>query len=65
MLRYKTDNPENSSAQVRLFGRTKEEEKFQQIVYINYILNEFVYLLDVVNSVYEKSINNPPICNVL
>ena len=33
--RYKTDSPETSYAQVRLFGRKKEEEKFQQIVYVN------------------------------
>ena len=32
LLRYKVDNPETSYAQVRLFGRKKEEEKFQQIV---------------------------------
>ena len=35
LLRYKVDNPETSNAQVRLFGRKKEEEKFQQIVYVN------------------------------
>ena len=29
MLRYKVDNPDNSFAQVRLFGRKTEEEKFQ------------------------------------
>ena len=34
LLRYKVDNPETSYAQVRLFGR-KEEEKFQQNVYVN------------------------------
>ena len=32
LLRCKVDNPETSYAQVRLFGRKKEEEKFQQIV---------------------------------
>ena len=64
LLRYKADNPETSYAQVRLFGR-KEEEKFQQIVYVNYKLDEFVYLLDVMNSVYDKVIANQPICNVL
>ena len=56
LLRYKLDNPETSYAQVRLFGRKKEEEKFQQIVYVNYKLDEFVYLLDVMNSVYDKVI---------
>ena len=65
LLRYKADNPETSYAQVRLFGRKKEEEKFQQIVYVNYKLDDFVYLLDVMNSVYDKVIANQPICNVL
>ena len=64
-LRYKVDNPDNSFAQVRLFGRKTEEEKFQQFVYVNYKLDEFIYLLDVMNSVYDKLIANQPICNVL
>ena len=42
LLRYKVDNPETSYAQVRLFGRTKEEVKFQQIVYVNYKLDDFI-----------------------
>ena len=65
LLRYKVHNPETSYAQVRLFGRKNEEEKFQQIVYVKYRLNEFIYLLDVMNSVYDKVIANQPICNVL
>ena len=65
LLRYKVDNSETSYAQVRLFGRKKEEEKFQQIVYVNYRLDDFVYLLDVMNSVYDKVIANQPICNIL
>ena len=40
LLRYKVDNPETSYPQVRLFGRKKQEEKFQQIVYFNYKLDE-------------------------
>ena len=51
LLRYKADNPDTSYAQARLFGRKTEEEKFQQIVYFDYKLDEFVYLLDVMNSV--------------
>ena len=35
LLRYKVDIQETSYAQVRLFGRKKEAEKFQQIVYVN------------------------------
>ena len=60
LLRYKVVNPETSFAQVRLFGRKKEEEKFQQIVYVNHKLEEFVYLLDVMNSVYDKVIASQP-----
>ena len=65
LLRYKMDNPETSYGQIRLFGRKKEEEKFQQIVCFNYKLDEFVYLLDVMHSVYGKVIANQLICNVL
>ena len=42
LLWYKVDNPESSYAQVRLFGRKTEEEKFQQSVYVNYKLEEFI-----------------------
>ena len=35
LLRCKVDNPESSYAQVRLIQRKSEEEKFQQIVYVN------------------------------
>ena len=65
LLRYKVENPDTSYAQVRLLGRKNEEEKFQQIVYVNYRLDEFLYLLDVMNSVYDKVIANQPICNIL
>ena len=65
LLRYKVDNPETSYAQVRLFRWKKGEEKFQQIVFVNYKLDEFVYLLDVMNSVYYEVIANQPICKVL
>ena len=65
LLRYNVDNPETSYAQVRLFGRKKEEGKFQQIVYVNYRLDDFVYLLDVMKSVYDEVIANQPICNNL
>ena len=65
LLRYKVDNPETSYAQVRLCGRKKEEEKFQQIVYVKYKLDEFIYLLDVINSVYDELNANQPFCNFL
>ena len=56
LLRYKPENPESSYAQVRLFELKKVEEKFEQIVYVNYKLDELVYLLDVMNSVYHRVI---------
>ena len=65
MLRYNVDKPESSYTQVRLFVRKKEDQKFQQVVYVNYKFEEFIYLLDVMNSVYDKVITNQPICNVL
>ena len=65
LLGYNVDKPESSYAQVRLFARKKEDEKFQQVVYVNYKLEEFIYLLDVTNSVNDKVIANQPICIVL
>ena len=56
LLRYSVDKPESSYAQVRLIARKKEDEKFQQVAYVNYKLEDFIYLLDVVNSVYDKVI---------
>ena len=65
MLRYNVEKPETSYVQVRLFGRRKDEEKFNQVVYRIYKLDEFLYLLDVMNSVYDIVIANEPVCNVL
>ena len=65
LLRYNVDKPESSYVQVRLFARKKEDEKFQQVVFVNCKFEEFIYLLDVMNSVYDKVITNQHICNVL
>ena len=64
MLRYDVEKPETSYVQVRLFRRRKDEEKFNQIFYVNYNFHEFIYSLDVMNSVYDKVIANEPLCNV-
>ena len=64
LLQYNVDKPESSYAQVRIFSRKKENEKFQQVVYVNYKLEEFIYLLDVMNSVYNKIFTNQPSCKV-
>ena len=65
LLRYNVDKPESSYAQFRFFARKKKDENFQQVVYVNYKLEEFMYFFDVMNSVYDKVIIIQPICNVL
>ena len=65
LLRYKVDNPESFYAQFRLFGWKTEEENFQQDVYVIYKLDNIVYLVDVMSSVYDKVIADQPISNVL
>ena len=65
LLRYNMDKPESSYVQFRLFARKKQDEKFQQVVYVNYKLEEFIYLLDVKNSVHDNVITNQPIFNIL
>ena len=64
LLRYNVDKPESPYAQVGLFARMKEDENFQQDVYVIYKLEELIYLLDVMNSVYDKIFTNQPISNV-
>ena len=65
LLRFNVDKPESSYAEFRLFARKKKDEKFQQVVYVKYKLEEFILLLDVMNSVYDTVITNQPICIVL
>ena len=54
MLHYNVDKPEISFAQVQFFARKEEEERLQQIVYVNYKLDDFIYLLDVMKFVFDK-----------
>ena len=65
LLRYYRDKPESSYAQVQLFARKKKDEKIQQSVNVNYKLEEFIFLLVVMKSVYDKIITNQPVYNVL
>ena len=64
-LPYNVNKPRSSYAQVRIFARKNEDEKFRQVVYVKYKFQEFIYLLDLMNSVYGKVNTNQPICNVL
>ena len=36
LLRYNVDRPGNSHGQIGIFAKKKEDDKFQQIVYVNY-----------------------------
>ena len=58
LLRYNVDKLESSYAQVRLFGRKREDENFQQVVYVKYKLEEVIYLLNILNSVHDKVYTN-------
>ena len=57
--------PENSYAQVQLYAGNKEDDKSQQIVYVNHKLEGFIYLLDVMNSVNDRVFTSQPVSNVL
>ena len=63
LLQYNVDKSESSYAQFRLFARKKDNEKFQQVVYVSYKLEDFIDLTDVKISVFENVITNQPICN--
>ena len=65
LLWYSVEKLESSYAQVPIFARKKEDEKFQHYVYVNNKFEDIVYLLDVTNSVYDNFITIQPICNVL
>ena len=65
LLRYSEDNQEGSYLQVSLFARKKEDERFQQNFYVSYKLEEYIHLLDVINSIYNKFLANTPNSNVL
>ena len=58
LLQYNVNKLDSSYAQVRFFAEKKEDEKFQQVVYVNYKTEKFINLLDVMNSVYDKVITN-------
>ena len=60
LLRYNLEEPKSSYAQVRLYAKEKEDYKFEQNVFVNYKLEDFTYLLDVVDSVYDKTITIKP-----
>ena len=58
LLPYNVDKTESSYAQIRFLARKNQEDKFQQVVFVNYKLEEFIFLLNVITSVYDKVITN-------
>ena len=63
LLWYNKDKEEISYAQVRLFSRKKEDNKFQQVFYVKYKPEDFIYLLDGENSLYNNIIFNEQVCD--
>ena len=60
LLRFKEDNPQTSYAQVRLFGRKTQEEKFQQIVYVNINLpNLYIFLTSRIHCLIKRLLTIP------
>ena len=65
LVRYNVEKPKSSYNQVQFFAKKKEEKKFEQYVHVNFTLEEFTYLLDVMDSVYDKVVANKLFCDVL
>ena len=67
MLRYNVNNPKSSYVQIRLFVPQQNDKiaftklQFIQIACVNYILDEFMELLDVMDSARDKILNNQPL----
>ena len=65
LLRFKMNKPQSSYAQIGIFAREKEDEKFQQVVHVISKLEDIIDLLDVINPVFRNVSAIKPICNVL
>ena len=59
-MRYIAYKPKRLYVQVRFLARKIKVDKLQQIVRVNFKLEEIFYLLDVMSSVYESVIPNQP-----
>ena len=58
LLLYNVDKVDSFYAQVQLFARKTKAEMFQQIVYVNYKLEEIIYSLAVMKFINDKVITN-------
>ena len=65
MKKYCMDKPESTYVQLRLFTRNSQHDKFQQLVFVNYKYDEFLCLLDVINSISDQVLSNQSLCNIV
>ena len=65
MKKYCMDKPESTYVQLHLFTRNSEHDKFQQLVFVNYKYDEFLCLLDVINSISDQVLSNQSLCNIV
>ena len=65
LKKYCMDKPESTYVQLRLFTRNSEHDKFQQLVFVNYKYDEFLCLLDVINSISDQVLSNQSLCNIV
>ena len=65
LLRYNVDKPENPYVQVQFFARKRANGKLRQLIYVIFLLEKFIYLPGIMNSVYGKVVPIEPIRNSL
>ena len=65
MMKYCMDKPESTYVQLRLFARNSEHDKLQQLVFVNYKYDEFLYLLDIITSISDQVLSNQSLCNIV
>ena len=57
------DKPKSTYVQLGLFTRNSELDKLQQLVFVNYKYDVFLYLLDVITSISDQVLSNQSLCN--
>ena len=65
LKKYCMDKPESTYVQLRLFTRNSEHDKFQQLVFVNYKYDEFLYSLDVITSISDQVLSNQSLYNIV
>ena len=65
MKKYCMDKPESRYVQLRVFTRNSEHDHNQQLVFVNYKYDEFLYLLNVTTSTSDQVLSNQSLCNIV